>query len=90
MQALTSGTFDSRLPYPAAEPALGEPAGELLMSVARTAHADLSPGREPPIHEAPRVEPEARRPADLATLRAALAEIAEAARILHQARSREG
>ncbi len=84
VQALTSGSFEPRLSYAAAEPTLDDPAGKGLAPDGRALHAGAAP-----IPEAPSVEADARPPVDIATLRALLAEIAEAARILHQARSRE-
>ncbi len=87
VQAVTGGTHEARLAFGAAEPIAQEP-GEGL-PVGLRPPPDKS---EPPIAQ---VEPPVEAslgvssPADLAALRGALADIAEATRILEQARSRE-
>ena len=84
VQALTSGSFEPR----SHSPRRSRPSTTRPERGSRRTGDALHAGAAP-IPEAPSVEADARPPVDIATLRALLAEIAEAARILHQARSRE-
>ncbi len=87
MQALTSGGVEPRPAFAAAEPPEAQPGPRPPVDVraAPVEAAPLIPAVELPI-ETP---PIAHRGDDLAALRAALAEIAEAARLLERARARE-
>ncbi len=87
VQALTGGEFEPRLAFAAAEPG-AQQRGEAPANVPPPAPAEAEPPT--PLVE-PLMETSARATfsADLAALRAALAELAEAARILDQARARD-
>ena len=87
VQALTSGGVEPRPVFAAAEPAAPQPRPGASVDVRATPGetAPSIPAVEPPI-ETPAV---AHRADDLAALRAALAEIAEAARLLERARVRD-
>lgn len=77
VQAMTSGEFEPRLAFAADDPAVEEP-GEGLAGARR------------PLAEESAPPPETFGPEDVAALKGALAELAEAARILRQARAAEG
>ena len=87
VQALTSGGVEPRPVFAAAEPAAPQPGPVPSVDVRAT------PGEAaPPVRRgrtAGRDAPVAHRGEELAALRAALAEIAEAARLLDRARARE-